>query len=168
MRLWSIHPACLDSKGLVAVWREGLLALAVLSGATRGYVRHPQLTRFRNHPDPVAAITGYLATVADEAGRRGFRFDRSKLIMLVETVPIPVTAGQLDFEFDHLKRKLAKRHPAWRQQFETVEVPPVHPSFVVVEGGIEPWEKVGNAAVGIQTPGTSGNASAQAGFKGSA
>lgn len=43
MRLWSLHPQYLDAKGLVALWREGLLAQAVLAGQTRGYKRHPQL-----------------------------------------------------------------------------------------------------------------------------
>ena len=37
MRLWSLRPKYLDSQGLVALWREGLLAQAVLRGKTRGY-----------------------------------------------------------------------------------------------------------------------------------
>jgi len=37
MRLWSIHPSYLDRQGLLAVWREGLLALKVLKGETIGY-----------------------------------------------------------------------------------------------------------------------------------
>ena len=36
MRLWSLHPRYLDAKGLVALWREGLLAQAVLKGQTKG------------------------------------------------------------------------------------------------------------------------------------
>lgn len=36
MRLWSLHPNCLDAQGLVALWREALLAQAVLRGQTRG------------------------------------------------------------------------------------------------------------------------------------
>ena len=43
MRLWSIHPRYLDSMGLVALWREALLAQAVLRGETKGYKFHPQL-----------------------------------------------------------------------------------------------------------------------------
>jgi len=31
MRLWSLHPRYLDAKGLVALWREGLLAQKVLA-----------------------------------------------------------------------------------------------------------------------------------------
>ena len=64
MRLWSLHPSYLDQKALVAVWREGLLARAVLRNATRGYRRHPQLIRFRSHPAPLSAINNYLSLIA--------------------------------------------------------------------------------------------------------
>ena len=37
MRLWTLHPKYLDPQGLVALWREALLARAVLQGKTRGY-----------------------------------------------------------------------------------------------------------------------------------
>jgi len=37
MRLWTIHPKYLDAKGLVALWRETLLAKHVLEGKTPGY-----------------------------------------------------------------------------------------------------------------------------------
>lgn len=37
MRIWSLHPSYLDAKGLVALWRETLLAQKVLLGATVGY-----------------------------------------------------------------------------------------------------------------------------------
>lgn len=63
----------------MALWREGLLAKAVLEGKTRGYTHHPQLKRFREHPDPLAAIQAYLKVVLEEAGRRGYRFDPSKV-----------------------------------------------------------------------------------------
>ena len=56
MRLWSLHPKYLDSKGLVAVWREGLLALEVLKGNTKGYRSHPQLTRFLQEGNPVETM----------------------------------------------------------------------------------------------------------------
>ena len=79
MRLWSLHPKYLDARGLVALWREGLLAQAVLRGKTRGYKHHPQLKRFRIHRRPIAAIRRYLHDVCDEADRRGYNFNRSKL-----------------------------------------------------------------------------------------
>ncbi len=36
MRIWTLHPQYLDRQGLVALWREGLLAQEVLRGQTRG------------------------------------------------------------------------------------------------------------------------------------
>ena len=44
MRLWSLDPALLDRRALVAGWRETLLAQKVLRGETKGYTRHPQLS----------------------------------------------------------------------------------------------------------------------------
>jgi len=49
LRLWSIHPKYLDYKGLVAVWREGLLAKRVLMGETKEYRDHPQLLRLKGY-----------------------------------------------------------------------------------------------------------------------
>ena len=65
MRLWTLHPKYLDAQGLVALWREGLLARAVLRGMTKGYRHHPQLQRFRAHASPRAAINLYLEGVAN-------------------------------------------------------------------------------------------------------
>ncbi|HNX99076.1 MAG TPA: pyrimidine dimer DNA glycosylase/endonuclease V, partial [Candidatus Aminicenantes bacterium] len=73
MRLWSIHPRYLDGRGLVALWREALLARKVLTGRTRGYRHHPQLARFRATADPLGTIDRYLAGVLAEADRRGYR-----------------------------------------------------------------------------------------------
>jgi len=90
LRLWTVHPKYLDARGLVALWREALLAKRVLEGRTRGYRHHPQLTRFRAHPDPVAAIDAYLAGVYEEACRRGYRFDATRggrgLVALLDAV----------------------------------------------------------------------------------
>ncbi|MFI5209112.1 MAG: pyrimidine dimer DNA glycosylase/endonuclease V, partial [Gemmatimonadales bacterium] len=72
MRLWSLHPRYLDAKGLVALWREGLLAKAVLQGKTRGYRHHPQLERWMRAVDPVASMNAYLVEVWREADRRGY------------------------------------------------------------------------------------------------
>ena len=80
MRLWTLHPRHLDAAGLVALWREALLAQAVLLGRTRGYTRHPQLERFRTAADPVAAIAGYLRVVADEAKARGYAFNAARIV----------------------------------------------------------------------------------------
>ncbi|MDN6683845.1 MAG: pyrimidine dimer DNA glycosylase/endonuclease V, partial [Bifidobacterium crudilactis] len=80
MRMWSLTPAVLDAKGIVACWRESLLAQAVLAGKTKGYTHHPQLERFRACEHPLAAVASYLEPLADEADRRGYHFDRSRIL----------------------------------------------------------------------------------------
>lgn len=141
MRLWSLHPALLDRVGLVALWREGLLAQKVLQGRTKGYRHHPQLRRFRECENPVAAIGTYLWAVADEAGVRGYRFDRSKIARKKTALSIRVTRGQLEFERDHLKRKLRVRDPARLRVLVAARLR-AHPMLRVVAGDREPWEIV--------------------------
>ena len=109
MRLWSIHPKHLDAKGLVALWREGLLAQKVLLGRTRGYRHHPQLSRFKSTGNSVGAIASYLRSVADEATRRGYNFDRDKIVSRHIRKKLTVTDGQLSFEVQHLLSMLKKR-----------------------------------------------------------
>jgi hypothetical protein len=111
MRLWSLHPQYLDSRGLVALWREALLAQAVLSNKTIGYKNHPQLIRFKSCKNPRSQIANYLRVIHGEAVRRGFRFDKAKLSRPAKIEKICVTRGQLDYEWIHLKRKLRARAP---------------------------------------------------------
>ena len=141
MRLWSLHPKYLDQKGLVALWRESLLAQAVLKGQTRGYRNHPQLRRFRAQLSPVSAIAAYLRAVHAEAADRGYRFDGCKIASGETTPPIDVPQGQLDFEWRHLIAKLEARAPAWREALGTPDPLAPHPLFRTVPGGIADWER---------------------------
>lgn len=142
MRLWSLHPRYLDTRGLVAAWREGLLAQKVLAGATRGYRNHPQLERFRAHPAPASAIAAYLHAVFDEGHQRGYRFDRAKIgEAKLDASPIEVTDGQVRYEFGRLMRKLLMRNPAMFERLSAVGEPELHPAFVVVPGPVESWER---------------------------
>lgn len=141
MRLWSLHPCYLDAAGLVAVWREGLLARAVLRGATRGYRHHPQLERFRAARAPVACLDRYLAEVCREAARRGYRFDRRKLGRVRAGGRLRVSAGQLAFEWQHLLGKLRRRAPAHARALGYVRAPRPHPLFRVVPGPVAGWER---------------------------
>ena len=143
MRLWSVHPRYLDAKGLVALWREALLAQAVLRGRTRGYRHHPQLQRFAQHARPLGAIAAYLAAVHEEATARGYSFDRRRIGLRRRVRPIPVTAGQVDYEWRHLRRKLALRAPALRRRWRDVERPEPHPLFRLRRGDVESWERTG-------------------------
>ncbi len=141
MRLWSIHPQYLDAAGLVALWREALLAQAVLRGETRGYRHHPQLQRFSEAPEPVARIAQYLAVVHAESVRRGYKFAGDKVGTSRDATPIAVTRGQLDFEWQHLMAKLRARSPEQHERLRGVEEPAPHPLFTVVAGGIADWER---------------------------
>ncbi|HZM46970.1 MAG TPA: pyrimidine dimer DNA glycosylase/endonuclease V [Burkholderiales bacterium] len=141
MRLWTLHPKYLDAKGLVALWREGLLAKHVLAGRTRGYRHHPQLERFRGHRKPEVAIDVYLSAVCAEAGRRGYRFNESKLDGCRLRRTMPETRGQLLYEWAHLLRKLRVRDPGRYRLLKPLAVPEPHPLFRVVAGGVRPWER---------------------------
>lgn len=146
MRLWSLHPKYLDSQGLVALWREALLAKAVLRGETRGYTNHPQLERFKGHPHPRLAINSYLASVHDEATRRGYSFDRSKVGPVRAIQAIPVSSGQLAYEWEHLQRKLATRSPAVLTLWSNVVAPMCHPLFRRRPGSVASWERASDDA----------------------
>jgi len=143
MRIWSVHPRHLDRQGLIACWRETLLAQKVLCGETRGYTRHPQLKRFQAQTDPVASVGAYLDSLADEADDRGYRFDRTRIRKPGESVPgIDVTDGQLALEWTHLRAKLAARSPEVLARWQDVATPDPHPLFRVVPGPVASWERV--------------------------
>lgn len=144
MRLWSLHPKHLDTKGLLALWREGLLALAVLQGRTKGYTKHPQLERFRQSPNPLAYLQAFLAEVHSDATRRGYDFNAEKLSITGDTLSvvnkIPVTYGQIEYEKDHLFKKLQIRSPKFANELVASEVL-LNPIFIAIPGAIEPWER---------------------------
>lgn len=143
MRLWSLHPKYLDSQGLVALWREALLAQKVLNGFTKGYRHHPQLERFKNLSDPLVGIAAYLFIVYEEAHQRGYHFEASKIQATDKMdTKILVTKGQILYEFEHLKNKLRTRNPAQFKMLKTIHLPRIHPLFELIPGNIEPWEKI--------------------------
>ncbi len=140
MRLWSLHPQYLDSAGLNASWREGLLAKNVLLGNTKGYTNHPQLIRFKNSPDPSLYIDAFLTEIYKEATRRNFSYSKEKIRMIENIPPIPVTKGQLEYEYEHLIRKLQKRSPELLVKLPVLIKLKPNPLFETIEGGIEDWE----------------------------
>lgn len=142
MRLWSIHPKYLDSKGLVALWRESLLAKNVLQGNTRGYKNHPQLIRFKNLNDPFSGINSYLNSVYEESLSRGYSFDANKIDGISKVEKIAVSDGQIKYEFQHLLTKLQKRDPDLYTRYKDVEEIVPNPIFYIIDGDIAKWEKV--------------------------
>ncbi len=142
MRLWSLHPKYLDSKGLVALWREALLAKHVLAGKTKGYKHHPQLTRFKAASEPLACINQYLLAVYREAESRGYHFDKTKIDDKDYDGRLTVTDKQMAYEFQHLLNKLETRDPPRFAEIKATQDIQPHPLFSVIPGAIEDWEVV--------------------------
>jgi len=142
MRIWSLHPQYLDTKGIVALWRETLLAKHVLLGKTKGYTNHPQLNRFKAAKRPIDAIDQYLAEVYKEATNRGYNFDKTKINWKIKPQTITVTDGQMEYETKHLKKKLKARDAKKLKEIEKEKTIKPHPMFKVVSGEIEDWEIV--------------------------
>lgn len=142
MRLWTLHPKYLDTKGLIAQWREGLLAKHVLEGKTKGYKNHPQLERFKNYKNPIEAINSFLTYTCEEARRRGYNFDEKKIRLIYLKQEIITSDGQLSYEFNHLLQKLKKRDKDKYNEIKHEKHIEANPLFKIVKGNIESWEKV--------------------------
>lgn len=142
MRIWSLHPKYLDAKGLVALWRETLLAKHVLQNKTNGYKNHPQLNRFKKAKYPVDSIDNYLSFVLLEAELRGYDFNASKISKKFTRIKLAVTNGQIDYEVKHLLKKLKTRDPKKFNEIKKLNSFEPHPMFWVKEGPIESWEIV--------------------------
>ncbi len=140
MRIWSLHPKYLDTKGLVALWRETLLAKYVLEGKTKGYIKHPQLIRFKKHLKPLESINYYLEQVYIEAKSRDYNFNKDKFISNIEVPKIEVTTEQLTYEVQHLLNKLNSRDINKFDKLSAIKDIDIHPLFVLVDGGIAKWE----------------------------
>ena len=143
MGLWSIDLGWLDSIGIVALWRESLLARAVLEGKTNGYVNHPQLYRFKSSEKPLAAIETYLYYVFEESLKRGFNFDNEKIrnSLIDKNIKISVSQGQLDYELKLLKLKLKQRSQEYYKNISTINKGNLNSMFASHPGSIEVWER---------------------------
>jgi hypothetical protein len=161
MRLWTFHPKYLDSKGLVAVWREGLLAQAVLLGRTKWYKNHSQLIRFKNEYHSIVAIGLYLFHILNEADAREYNFDIGKIEDIrnildnsetVKYFEMTEMLGQLLYEWKFFQKRLTERKTFSKNlksepyrvllQNKKIDIPDPHPLFKIVEGDVRGWEKV--------------------------
>jgi hypothetical protein len=167
MRIWSLHPKYLDSKGLTALWRETLLGKHVLENKTKGYKNHPQLIRFKKYPDPLFAINFYLREIYLEAKNRNYNYDKNKFDFslfkkLKYSEKIFVNTEQVEYEIKHLLKKLkvrdAKKYKELNTELKKVKelkiknknpnqkegqsILEIHPLFKIKIGGIEEWEIV--------------------------
>jgi hypothetical protein len=55
---------------------------------------------------------------------------------------IPVTRGQIKYEWDHFMAKLLKRDPQRFIALKSVRTVESHPLFKIIPGGVEAWEKL--------------------------
>lgn len=140
MRIWSLHPKYLDAKGLVALWRETLLAKNVLEGKTVGYRNHPQLNRFKQSKRPVESINQYLSEIYLESVNRNYNFDIKKINWHFKKRKLTVTTGQLNYEVKHLLTKLKTRDVNKYEELRIKTTFDIHPLFELVDGDIEGWE----------------------------
>ncbi len=122
------------------MWREALLAQAVLADEAKGYRNHPQLDRFRAVTRPAAHITEYPRAVHTESIERNYCFDESKTGRPRSARRLAVTSGQIDFEWQHLMKKIETRAPERHEKFTPILSPDLHPLFRVIPGGIADWE----------------------------
>lgn len=124
----------------MALWRETLLAKNVLAGNTKGYKNHPQLKRFKNTENPLDAINQYLSEVHAEATRRNYNFDQKKVNWNFKSTILKVTQGQMEYEKNHLLKKLQTRDPKKFEEIKASDTFSAHALFRVEEGEIEEWE----------------------------
>lgn len=142
MRIWSFHPRYLDKQGLLALWRETLLAKQVLRGKTRGYKNHPQLNRFKETENPLDCINQYLSIVYRESAKRGYNFDRNKVEWNFKPSKLKVNSAQLSYETKHFLNKLKNRNLEKYNKLSREKEFEPHPMFKVVKGQIEEWERL--------------------------
>ncbi|EKD56253.1 MAG: hypothetical protein ACD_58C00246G0002 [uncultured bacterium] len=119
------------------------MAKNVLEGKIKGYKNHPQLERFKAQDNPLDYINAYLLDIYDEARARGYRFSREKIGLLKNNLKdIKVSNGQIDYEFEHLLKKLVERDKTRYNELKgLIKIVP-HRLFTVVEGYVESWEKI--------------------------
>lgn len=140
MRLRSIHPKYLDTKWLLAVWREWLLAKHVLEWKTKWYKNHPQLIRFKIYENSIGWINNYLSHILLESKNRWYKFDWSKVKFNKDQRIINVTKWQIAFEFKHLLKKLKSRTPIKYKEIKDIKEIETHPTFKIIEWNIEKRE----------------------------
>lgn len=119
-----------------------MLAQKVLFNRTKGYKKHPQLERFRQHSNALEAIGFYLYEIYKESRIRGYNFKKDKIARINKNIkPVKVSQGQISFEVKHLASKLKKRDRESFSRISKIKRIKLHPLFVSAKGGRESWEK---------------------------
>lgn len=141
MRLWSIHPRYLDNIGIVACWREALLAKHVLLNLTKGYKNHPQLIRFKESSSEIDYINYYLNEIYLESKNRNYHFNFKKIGEFKKNLKkLEITNKQIEYEFKHLIKKLKIRSYKKYKELKKIDIIESNNLFKIIPGEIESWE----------------------------
>ena len=108
----------------------------------RLYTLHSQLIRFADTTNPPGEMAAYTTGVHEEATRRGYSFDATKIGSPLFKDQLTETRGQLEYEWAHLMRKLKIRDAKRHREFESLNRPSPHPMFRIVAGDVRDWEKM--------------------------
>jgi hypothetical protein len=167
MRIWSLHPECLDANGLLGQWVEAITCRNMVQRMANlpdsaslswqqmiekygnrqgwGYSNHPAFHRIYDHSEPWKVINSYMAELYFEATNRGANYNWGKIDWnaVADSSELPmltVTEGQLRYEAAWLMTKLKQRDPKRYKRYLSEEFA-IHPMFVMVNGGIETFER---------------------------
>lgn len=111
----------------------------VLEGKTIGYKNHPQLIRFKNSENSVQVINQYLLAVYEESLTHGYHFNKAKFNIYFHPQTLTVTQGQIEYEMQHLLKKLKPRDfTKYNKLINQKNIEP-HPIFKIIDGEIEEW-----------------------------
>jgi hypothetical protein len=83
--------------------------------------------------------------IFEEVKDRGYSYNKSKIVKIGKIVQkIQITKGQLEYEYDILKKRLSKRdsNKYWelcKLETEKKTLKP-HPIFTIIKGDVETWE----------------------------
>jgi hypothetical protein len=84
----------------------------------------------------------FLLDIYDEASRRGYSFDRTKILRSDSCgQKISVGDGQVRYEFALLLSKLERRDRVKYAEISMTEDIRLNSVFTLGRGGIEPWER---------------------------
>lgn len=130
MSLWTVHPKYLDKQGLIALWREGLLAQKSLNGELDIELNNQVWQQFKNSENPLKAIGTYLSFIASEGARRGYKLGHEKIIYPnFDDNKFDIRPQDLIFEMKHLRDKLKLRDKnKWHEVNQVEQVEP-NPAF---------------------------------------
>lgn len=88
------------------------------------------------------SINQYLTSVYKNSLERGYHFNKNKVNPNFIPTKLTVTDKQIKFEMEHLLTKMETRDPERFHKLSRKVKIDAHPLFRIIDGEIEPWEKL--------------------------